>query len=61
MVPIIRIVDNPDLDDDPNKCLRLTDRADAADCAVPRDDVLAADGPDSRPVEWAACGSWLVE
>ena len=43
--PIITIVDNPDLDDDPNKCLRLTDVADAANCAVPRDEVLAADDP----------------
>ncbi|MEY2848906.1 MAG: hypothetical protein RI885_1571 [Actinomycetota bacterium] len=40
--PVITIVDNPDLDDDPNKCLRLND---AAECAVPRDDVLAERDP----------------
>ena len=43
--PIVTIVDNPDLVDDPNKCLRLTDAMDAADCAVPRDEVLAVDDP----------------
>ena len=36
--PIVTIVDNPDLDDDPNKCLRLNA---PGDCAVPRNDVLS--------------------
>ena len=40
--PIVTIVDNPDLDDDPNKCLRTND---AAECAVPRSEVLATDDP----------------
>ncbi|MFP7761581.1 acyltransferase family protein [Marisediminicola sp. LYQ85] len=40
--PVVTIVDNPDLLDDPNKCLRTSD---AADCAVDRDDVLAETDP----------------
>ena len=40
--PVVTIVDNPDLDDDPNKCLR---RGDAAECAVPRSEVLAEEDP----------------
>lgn len=35
--PIVTIVDNPDLSDDPNKCLRLNS---AAECTEPRDQVL---------------------
>ncbi|MCU1639094.1 MAG: acyltransferase [Microbacteriaceae bacterium] len=40
--PVVTIVDNPDLDDDPNKCLRLNA---ASECTVPRDDVLASEDP----------------
>lgn len=40
--PVITIVDNPDFDADPNKCLRLNP---ADECAVPRDDVLAERDP----------------
>ena len=40
--PIVTIVDNPDLADDPNKCLQ---RSDAADCTVPREDVLSEEDP----------------
>jgi hypothetical protein len=39
---VVTIVDNPDLDDDPNKCLRLNA---ASECTVPRDDVLASEDP----------------
>src|SRR5690606_22960510 len=35
---IVTIVDNPDFDDDPNKCLRLND---ASECTEPRAKVLA--------------------
>lgn len=40
--PVVTIVDNPDLDDDPNSCLRS---ASADDCAVDRADVLSDADP----------------
>ncbi len=47
--PVVTIVDNPDLVDDPNKCLRLT--TDASTCAVPRADVLQKNDPLRRAAE----------
>ncbi|MCW4385587.1 acyltransferase [Salinibacterium sp. SYSU T00001] len=40
--PIVTIVDNPDLSDDPNKCLRQNS---IEACAEPRDSVLVEDDP----------------
>ncbi|MBF0672420.1 MAG: acyltransferase [Salinibacterium sp.] len=40
--PIVTIVDNPDLADDPNKCLRQND---ASACTEPRDSVLVERDP----------------
>ncbi|WP_291052951.1 acyltransferase family protein [Herbiconiux sp.] len=40
--PIVTVVDNPAWEDDPNKCLRISD---AADCTEPRDEGLAESDP----------------
>lgn len=48
--PIVTIVDNPDLSDDPNKCLR---QGNAALCTEPRSDVLS----ESDPIALAGAGA----
>jgi peptidoglycan/LPS O-acetylase OafA/YrhL len=55
---VIAIADNPDMQDDPNKCLR-SDPGDPSTCDRPRADVL--DGPDPLVAAAAASGNTSVD